>query len=199
MSNKQILTIQKAVEDEQVVYCMVYRVNQVDAHGDAMTKEEVKTLAYSFLKQYDIKNRIDTNHDGESNGSYPIESWIVKEGDPIFTNPKDVDGWAIGIKVPNIEIWKMIKVGKINGVSFEALARKSYSLVEVSGSAEFYGETSEYEDHNHFFVVKLDEKGKVVAGVTSYDAGHSHQIYSGTATEEHMGHAHRFSLDGATA
>lgn len=195
MSDKQILHIHKSVDEEQVIYCMVYRANQVDAHGDAMTSEEIKTLSYSFLKQYSIKDRVDTNHDGESNGSYVIESWIVKSGDPVFTNPKDVDGWAVGIKVPNIEIWQLIKQGKINGVSFEALARKSYSLVEVSGSAEFYGETAQYEDHSHFFVVKLDEKGKVVAGVTSSDLGHSHQIYSGTATEESMGHAHRFSLD----
>lgn len=195
MSTTQFLKIHKSVEDEQVVYCMVYRVNQVDAHGDAMKKEEVKTLAHSFMKQYDIKNRVDTNHDGESNGSYVIETWIVKEGDPIFTNPKDIDGWAVGIKVPNIEIWKMIKSGEINGVSFEALARKSYSLVEIAGSAEHYGETSMCEDHSHFLVVKLDDKGSVVAGVTSYDSGHSHQIYSGTATGEAMGHSHRFSLD----
>jgi hypothetical protein len=195
VDSKQILKIHKSNDDEQLVYCMVYRVNQVDAHGDAMRKEEVKNLMYSFMKQYDIKNRVDTNHDGESNGSYVVETWLVKEGDSIFTSPKDIDGWAVGIKVPNVEIWKMIKDGKINGVSFEALAKKSYSLVEVSGSVEFYGQTSKYEDHDHFFVVKLDNRGKVVAGVTSYDSGHSHQIYKGTATDEAMGHAHRFSLD----
>lgn len=193
---KTIVSIQKRNNEKQIAYGLVYVPGQTDAHGDAMTVDEIEKLAYSFIKKNNLTERIDTNHDGKSNGSYPVESWIVKEGDPMFSNPAHVGGWALGIKVPNIEIWSQIKSGKFSGFSFEAMARKNYRLVELNIAEEFYGETEPAEDgHTHFFVVALNEMGRVQGGVTSEDEFHYHQITSGTSTDEAQGHSHRFFLE----
>lgn len=193
---KTIVSIQKRDNEKQIAYGLVYVPGQTDAHGDAMTAEEIEKMSYSFMKQNGLTERIDTNHDGKSNGSYPVESWIVKEGDPMFPKAEHVGGWALGIKVPNVEIWNDIKSGKFGGFSFEAMARKNYRLVEIEVAAEFYGETEPAEDgHTHFFVVAIDDNGRVAGGVTSVDEFHAHQISSGTKTDEEEGHSHRFFLE----
>jgi hypothetical protein len=198
MKDKVAIALYKDLvnNDKQIAYGIVYAPGIADAHGDAMTADEIEQLAYSFMKKNNLTDRIDSNHDGRSTGSYMVESWIVKAGDPMFPNPRYIGAWALGIKVPNIELWKDIKSGKYAGYSFEAMARKNFRLVELEVVSEVYGETEPAEDgHTHFFVAVLDDNGRVQGGVTSEDEFHSHQIYSGTATEKTDGHSHRFFID----
>ncbi len=198
---EHLLKIENTNNKKQIAYCIVYRPMIIDAHGDAMTAEEVEKMAYNFMKSGQLAN-VDTNHDNVHNGSYIVESWIVKEGDPIFTKQVDIGAWAVGIKVPNIEIWDKIENGLLNGVSFEAFAKKSLRLVEVLSSQEFYGVTQEYEDHSHWMLLFLDDKGDVIYGQTDSvmrnGALHSHEIFTSSITSESNGHSHRYSLQGET-
>ncbi len=196
---ERILKLESLNKKKQIAYCIVYRPMVIDAHGDSMTEEEIEKMAYNFAKEGRLC-KIDTNHDNVSNGSYIVESWIVKEGDPLFNKPVDVGSWAVGIKVPNIEIWERIERGELSGVSMEAFANKSLKLTEVVSESSFCGATLPHDDHVHWFIVFLNGDGSIVYGKTDaveYNGAiHSHEIYTTSVTTESNGHVHRYSLQG---
>lgn len=90
-----------------------------------MTAEDIKKLAHRALK-LDLAVIIDTQHDNVPNGSYPVESFIARSGDPDYTE----GAWVMGVKVPDDATWEKVLKGELNGFSFEAMVtpRKSRSV-----------------------------------------------------------------------
>jgi hypothetical protein len=103
---------------------------------------------------------------------------------------------VLGVKVPDREVWASVERGDINGYSFEAYVRKVPAIVVVSLQRDNVGETEEADGHTHLFYAVVDDEGRVVAGRTSTDAGHSHEVKKGTATEPggNGAHSHRFFI-----
>ena len=48
------------------------------------------------------------------------------------------------------------------------------------------------ESHKHTYVIRLNEKGSVISGYTSFDNNHQHVIQLTSATEKSMEHSHRY-------
>ena len=78
------IQIKKLDQDEQIVFGEVYAPDFPDSQGDYMSAREIKKMAYNFLQKGNVSN-IDTNHSQVPNGSRVVESFIAREGDPIFT------------------------------------------------------------------------------------------------------------------
>lgn len=147
-------------------------------------------MAHRFLQLSTLRASIDTNHDEQSNGSYPVESFIARENDPDYTP----GSWVLGTKVEDEDVWEAVKRGELNGYSFQALVRKMAVVVDIIMKPDSVGVTGTAEDHWHFYWLELDEDGRVKRGRTSFDNGHSHEIKRGTATEKVDGHAHRITI-----
>lgn len=186
----RLVRIKKIDAEKRVVYGEVYAPDVLDTYGDFMSAEDIELMAHRFLQLYALKNTIDTNHDESSNGSYPIESFIARTGDPDYTP----GSWVLGTKIVDDVIWEQILKGELNGYSFQALVRKLAVVVEIEMTPDAIGVTEEADGHTHMFYVEFDGDGKVVRGITSTDDGHSHEIKKGTATEKSNGHAHRINL-----
>lgn len=189
LKNKYV-TIDKIDAVKHIMYGVVYEPDVQDSQGDAMSAEEIEKMAYGYMLLDDLKATIDTNHDRQSNGSYPVESFLARKGDPDFPE----GSWVLAVKVTNPEIWARIEKGDLNGFSFEAMAKKQSKLVEYDITNEVIGETLDTRDHTHFFFVHVNDAGKVTHGITSVDDGHHHTISKGTATDEADGHSHRYTL-----
>ncbi len=110
--------IEKIDEEKRVVYGIVYAPNEVDAHGDTTTPEEIEKAMEWFMKEGRTRY-VDKNHDYQPDEGFVRESWLVKEGDPLF---KEVGAWAVGIKIESDETWQQIKKGEIAGLSFAGWA-----------------------------------------------------------------------------
>lgn len=181
-----------ADSDEQLVTAVVYEPNTFDTYGEFMLPEDVRQIAHKFM-QLDLKNVIDTNHDNVPNGSYPVESYLTKEGDPDFAPGT----WVLTVKVAD-DLWPAVLDGRINGFSFEAMVELVEYDVEVTTVRDHVGRTvrqkGDSEDHDHLFFAVLNERGKVIGGNTSETNGHSHVIKHGTFTEDADGHNHRFVI-----
>jgi hypothetical protein len=183
------VTVRKADDEKQIVYGEVYAPGVPDSQGDVMTAEEIEKTAYGFMEAMRL-TKIDTNHDLQDNGSYVVESFIARKGDPTF-----IEGsWVIGLKVPDKKLWKMVKSGELNGFSFDGEGYGTEKKVTVDLPEKLNGVTQEAEDHVHTFVVKFDATGQFLGGETDTVDGHKHKIVKGTATEQAMGHRHRFSF-----
>jgi len=181
-------------DEEQVVLGPVYSPDDVDSDGEAMTKEAIRKMAYSFLMNNRVHN-IDILHNFQKSGCCVVESFIAREGDPDFTPGT----WGLGVKCTD-EVWAEVKKGKLNSFSLAGPVRKNPRrvLVEIVDAATGMTEKSTVDIlpiHEHEFYIRLDESGSVVAGKTNTVLGHSHEIKYVDATEETLGHAHRINLD----
>lgn len=189
-SLSQVARIKKSDADRQIVYAEVYAPYTVDSHGDMMLPEDIELMAHRYLKHLQLEKSVDTNHDNEPNGSYPIESFIARKGDPDFTE----GAWVVGVKVEDEKLWGDIKAGRINGYSMETLVKMVPAVASVTVVFDNVGVTEEAMGHTHWYYVHLNDEGKVTWGRTTNDYGHSHEIKYGTATEPELEHAHRFFL-----
>lgn len=190
------LTIKKTEDEQRLVFGEVYAPNRPDAHGDFMTEDEIRKAAYKFMKAMRL-DQIDTQHNNQTTpGVQIVESFIARKDDPLFIP----GSWVIGVHIPDDEIWQQVKKGELNGFSLEALALAEDQEVELDVPPVVSGMTSKAEDHEHRFYVAYDQQtGRFMGGQTDMVNGHSHTIRSGSVTDPHEGHTHRFSsVDNVT-
>lgn len=183
------LRLRKFDEELQIVYGEVYAPDFPDSQGDFMTVEEVRKMAHSFLKSMRVA-KVDTNHDNNENGSAVVESFVAREGDQDFIP----DAWVVGIHVPDGIVWQKIKSGELNGFSMEAMVKSRPQFIEIEVPEELVGKTAMEMNHEHEFMLVIDDEGNFVGGRTNMVDGHWHEILSATVTEKSMGHAHRYSF-----
>jgi hypothetical protein len=185
----RIVTIKRMDEEQQVVYGEVYAPNVLDTYGEFMTADDIETMAHRFMR-LDLRSVIDTNHDMQPNGSYPVESYIAQEGDPYYT----AGAWVLGVKIVDDAVWTAVKSGELNGFSFQSLVKPKQVDVVYTVLRDHVGATEASEDHQHTYFVQLDEGGNVVGGQTDNVMGHDHTIRRASVTELSAGHSHRFFL-----
>jgi hypothetical protein len=185
----QRVAIKRVDDDKRVVYGEVYAPYALDSHGEFMLPEDIELMAHRFMK-LELGTSIDTGHDNVPNGSYPIESFIARRGDPDYTP----GAWVLGVKVPDDDIWMQVKSGKLNGFSFQSLVKAKEVEVEYTVVRDHVGMTEVHGDHAHVYFVELDEMGRVVGGRTNTVNGHSHEIVRASVTATAAGHTHRFFL-----
>ena len=179
-------------EELQVIYAEVYLPNTPDFHGDHMDEEGVRSMAWKFLAKK-ANAEIDVNHDHEDTTCSFVESFVARAGDPDFAE----GAWVVAIYIPDEKLWKAVKNGDINGLSFEGMAIMEDEQLEViiKGDGLVQGETlPDPEDgHVHQFVVEVTKAG-MLQGRTTFNNGHAHDIEMPTRTQRASGHSHRFAF-----
>jgi hypothetical protein len=183
----------KSNSRKQIVYGEVYAPLTMDSQGEFMRAEDIELMAYRFLIHIGTSKGIDTNHDNLPNGSFVVESFIARKGDPDFTE----GAWVIGVHIPDAQVWAEVEAGRLNGFSFQSLVRSVATEVEVVSFPQQVGLTASEQDHEHMFVMEVDGFGRVARGWTSEVNGHTHEIRYGTVTVPAAdGHTHRLPLRG---
>lgn len=182
------VTIKKIDNEKQIATGEVYAPLIIDSHGDMMLAEDVEILAHSFMAK-SLNSRIDIMHNNRPALAVAVESFIAK-GNSEFNE----GAWVVSIKVHDDDLWDDIKTGKLNGYSMEAMVLKVPAIVELEITNQVFGFTEENDGHDHVYYVLVDDNGRVTGGKTSVDAGHQHEIGSGTATEDAEDHSHRYFL-----
>lgn len=181
--------IKKADQQLQVVYGEVYAPNIPDSQGDYMTAEEIRKMAWNWLRKGQT-HMVDVNHDNQLYGCAAVESFIARDDDTLFIP----GSWVIGIHIPDQALWAKVENQEINGFSLEAMAVQTRGAREFEIPETMTGYTDEESGHVHKFEVSFDKEGEFLGGQTDEVDGHSHKIVKGTLTETSDGHAHRFSF-----
>ena len=121
---ESIVEIKKSDDEKQIAYGEVYVPEQRDTDGNWMTAATIEKMAHDFMEN--LRNaRIDKNHDGETNKGTVVESFIVRKGDPDYTE----GAWVVGVHVQDKDIWDQVKKGELTGFSIGGEAQ----LVEEEG------------------------------------------------------------------
>ncbi|WAS28459.1 hypothetical protein [Vibrio phage LV6] len=184
------LRVKNTDEELQILYAEAYAPSVLpDADGDVMTAEEIRAMAYRFMIKGDM-SCVDTQHNREINGSVVVESFIARDGDPVFI----AGSWVVGIYVPDPVLWADIKNGVYKGLSLDFDFFTQDVEYEVELPEFLTGETEESDGHVHTFTVRLGENGEFLGGETNEVNGHRHPILHGTRTLRRAGHDHTFSF-----
>ena len=187
---QEVIQFKKFGDDEQIVFGEVYAPGFPDSQGDFMSAEEIRKMAYNFLRKGLVSN-IDTNHSRQPNQSYVVESFIARDDDPVFIP----GSWVLGVHIPDPAVWQMVKSGELNGFSLDGMGIRTPKTFEVEMPELLKGETDKVGNHSHAFTVKFDQEGNFLGGQTTPGPdGHVHKIVRGTVTEPALGHSHRFSF-----
>lgn len=188
--NGSSVSVKKIDAEQQLVYGEVYAPGFPDSQGDFMTAESIQRMAHEFLRK-GLVDKIDLHHTQVESGCYVVESFIARADDPDFIP----GSWVLGVKVPDPEVWALVKSGELNGFSFDGEGYRVETVLEIDMPDAIEGETVEVNGHKHTFVVRYDQEGNFLGGVTGPGPdGHVHKILRGTVTETTDDHAHRFSF-----
>lgn len=189
-TNGSSVSVKKIDAEQQLVYGEVYAPGFPDSQGDFMTAESIQRMAHEFLRK-GLVDKIDLHHTQVESGCYVVESFIARADDPDFIP----GSWVLGVKVPDPEVWALVKSGELNGFSFDGEGYRVETVLEIDMPDAIEGETVEERGHVHTFVVRYDQEGNFLGGVTGPGPdGHVHKILRGTVTETTDDHAHRFSF-----
>lgn len=194
-SVRKQVSIQKVDVDRQLVFAEVYAPLLPDSQGEFMTAESIEAVAYDFMRNGRV-TKIDTQHDLVETGSFVVESFIARPGDPDFTE----GAWVMGVHIVDSDVWAKVKDGTLNGFSMYGNGTRVQRLVEleIPDDGIVKGVVDTTGDHRHNFVVRYDMDGKFLGGETGPalggDNNHVHAIHKGTATESTDGHNHRFTF-----
>lgn len=188
----------EGTEYQQVVYAEVYAPNRLDAQNEYMTADEIQKMAWKFLAQGNTR-KIDVGHDNKLVEAAVVESFIAREGDPIFIP----GSWVVGVYIEDPVTWQKVLDGELNGFSMEAFVKRTEQTLNIEMPSLVSGDTTVDEGHSHKWYVNYSPEGLFLGGNTDEVNGHYHEIKSGTVTAESAGHIHRFSavddLDVITA
>jgi hypothetical protein len=183
-------SVSKLDESRRLIFGVVYEPNRIDGKGFFMEPEEVEKMAHRFMK-LNLSKSIDTQHDNIPNGSYPVQSFIAREGDPDYAE----GSWVLGVKVVDEAIWNDIVDGKLNAFSMEIMVKKQEAVVKYEHVPNQVFQTEPAEDgHWHYGFVEVDEMGRIIKGKTSIVDGHYHDIDLNSITNTSAKHSHRYII-----
>lgn len=118
----RLLPIEKAEEEERIVFGVVLEPNEVDAQGDTISAEEIRQTAHEWLAKYQNRGFM---HRKLVNGKVRIyESYIAPANLTIGGQKVKKGTWLLMYHVPDDEIWQQIKSGKLTGFSMGGFARR---------------------------------------------------------------------------
>jgi hypothetical protein len=114
-SCKFVTTPEKA--KHRITYDVVYAPWEVDLQGQYATADQVRKMAYNFMRRKGGTNLMHVTglkmSDGQPAGTI-VENLITRRGDPDFPP----DAWVMGVDW-HPEAWKAILKGELTGYSIE--------------------------------------------------------------------------------
>ena len=138
---EKTVRIVKSDSKRRVAYGIVLAPDEVDDDHDTISKEEIEKAAYAFM-QAGRSQQVDSDHDGEAGKGFVAESWLVREGDPLFAEEPE-GAWAVGIKVTDAETWTRVEKGELTGFSVAGLAKRMPVEFENTNEEEAMAEQVE--------------------------------------------------------
>jgi hypothetical protein len=120
--------IVKAVDEQRLVYGVVYEPGVEDAHGDTMTAAEIEKAAHGFMTRYArLEGDSGTDHLAKvgRDAVTIVESFIAPVDFQLGAQTIRKGTWVMGAKVWDDKLWKAIKNKRFTGWSFEGWGRRA--------------------------------------------------------------------------
>lgn len=115
------LPIIKSVNEELMQALFIAMVpDEVDAHGDICSEDEVRKACHNFNAH---KRAANLFHLYETNAFDVVESYITPIDFTMNGNFVKKGSWLVNLQVNDLSVWDLIKSGELNGVSIGGMAK----------------------------------------------------------------------------
>jgi hypothetical protein len=116
-------TILKRDDERRYTLSVAYPANEVDAHGDTMTPEEIEKAAWEYMRK---RRKVGLMHERGTDGAGDVvESYVWRLPDTeIHGEIVKTGSWLMGI-LWEPKAWERIKKGEIQGLSLQGMGRKA--------------------------------------------------------------------------
>jgi len=123
-------TILKADEAQRIVWGWASVATEkgelvVDQQGDTMTPDEMVKMANGFMESVRTAKAM---HEGESIGEVIHSLPLTKELAKAFGIETDREGWIIGMKIKDDDVWKSVLANEFSGFSIGGRAAKREAI-----------------------------------------------------------------------
>lgn len=112
----KLVPVAKESGMEQVVYGIVYEPDEVDAHGDTTTAEEIRAACYNYMASY--AGVMKMNHRGGTIDVIVLENYIAPCDFKVDKQQVKRGSWVLVVRVNDEAIWEKIVDGDLTGYSF---------------------------------------------------------------------------------
>lgn len=117
-----IPVLEKAKQDEQIVYGIVYEPDTEDSQGDEASAEEIRKAAYQFMEECQT---FKVMHKGRNVKVRILENYIAPVDFKIEGQSVKKGSWVLVTRILDKKLWKAIKKGKLTGWSMAGYARQA--------------------------------------------------------------------------
>ncbi len=166
---QKTIEIRKTDDDERLVYGIVYAPDEVDAHGDTATAEEIKKACHAFSEAQRL-DQVDKQHDEDPKNGVIVETYLLKGEDEMFPNDP-VGAWAVVIKVLDDDAWDEVKKGEITGISMQAACTTEIlEETDVEKANVIIGELAKAKEDIKTYIKKIFGMSKDIHAYTTFEA-----------------------------
>ena len=111
-TQEQSVRIYKAEEgkEEKIVYGVVMEPDELDAHGEYSTTDDIRKACYDYMENY--KGELGLFHKMKSDSLKLLENYITLV--PIDKYKIKEGSWIMAVRVNDEEVWDRIKLGQSN-------------------------------------------------------------------------------------
>ena len=117
-----VYPVDKADDDEHIVYGVVYEPDEEDAQGDMANEIEIRKAAYGFMEKV---QSFKVMHKGKKVKVKVLESYIAPVEFKMALQTIKKGSWVLSVRVLDKKIWKAIKDGDLTGFSMAGYAKTS--------------------------------------------------------------------------
>ncbi len=117
-----VYQIDKADEDEHVVYGVVYEPDVADAQDDFANETEIRKAAYGFMENVQL---FKVMHKGKKVKIKVLESYIAPVEFKMAKQTIKKGSWVMSVRILDKKIWKAIQDGDLTGFSMAGYAKTS--------------------------------------------------------------------------
>ncbi|MER3439302.1 MAG: hypothetical protein C4346_17895, partial [Chloroflexota bacterium] len=114
--------IVKTEEERRYTLAVAYPANEVDAHGDTISPDELEQAAWNFLRR---GGNVGLLHQPGTEGAGDVVESYIYRGPPWEISGERVEpgDWLIGV-LWRPDVWEMIKKGELQGFSIQGWGRR---------------------------------------------------------------------------
>lgn len=120
---KWVVPIIKIDSEKHLISGAVLIPGEIDSQNDRVSRDEIEKAAHGFL----LKSRtLDLQHDEllDKGDARVVESWVSPIAMTLGEKDYPAGTWFMTSHIPSGEIWKLVKVGKINSYSIRGAGKR---------------------------------------------------------------------------
>lgn len=119
---KYLAKLVKADQEKHLIYAVVCQPDTPDSDGDIASADVIEAAAHRFLEN-GRQWAVNGVHKGEAISATVVESFILREADPLFPDAK-IGAWCVVLHIRDVDMWDAVSRAPYRRLSRSCAGRR---------------------------------------------------------------------------